>query len=112
MHYEYGSPGVQLDGGTSKKVNLRNFLAGGFKPVSIQDRIIIEKDREKQTQKCRAGKKQQSELTKSIILQKGQYFGEENILRHFSSKFKQPIPYTVKCNSLDTYALIFDTTEM
>ena len=47
MHYEYGSPGVQLEGGASKKVNLRNFLAGGFKPVSIQDRIIIEKDKEK-----------------------------------------------------------------
>ena len=69
-------------------MNLRNFLAGGFKPVSIQDRIIIEKDREKETQKCKAGKKQQNELTKTIILQKGQYFGEENLLKHFSSKFK------------------------
>ena len=35
MFYEYGSPGEQLEGGCSKKVNLRNFLAGGFKPVSI-----------------------------------------------------------------------------
>ena len=58
MRYEYGNPGVQLDGGGAKKVNLRNFLAGGFKPVSIQDRIIIEKDKEKETQKCKAGKKQ------------------------------------------------------
>ena len=52
MRYQYGEPGVQLEGGCSKKVNLRNFLAGGFKPVSIQDRIIIEKDRQKQTSQC------------------------------------------------------------
>ena len=35
MLYQYGSPGVPLEGGGAKKVNLRNFLAGGFKPVSI-----------------------------------------------------------------------------
>ena len=35
MRYEYGTPSVQIEGGGSKKVNLRNFLAGGFKPVSI-----------------------------------------------------------------------------
>ena len=35
MLFKYGQPGVQLDDGGAKKVNLRNFLAGGFKPVSI-----------------------------------------------------------------------------
>lgn len=35
MRYDYGLPGGPIEGGASKKVNLRNFLAGGFKPVSI-----------------------------------------------------------------------------
>ena len=69
MRYDYGTPSGPIEGSASKKVNLRNFLAGGFKPVSIQDRINIEKDRTRQTNNSRLGKKKcQNELTKQIIL--------------------------------------------
>ena len=35
VRYEYGWPTDAIESAGSKKVNLRNFLAGGFRPVSI-----------------------------------------------------------------------------
>ena len=47
VKFEYGNAIDAIEHTGSKKVNLRNFLAGGYKPVSIQDRLAVEKDRQR-----------------------------------------------------------------
>jgi len=73
--------------------------------------LAVEKDRHKQTKDASGlGKRKSSQLTKQLILGKGQYFGEEQLMKYFSNEYKDPkIPYSTYCDNLDTFVLIFDT---